>query len=519
MSPIDSTPPIVAVESLGKRFGTTRALVDVDLEIRRGEVHALAGENGAGKSTLVRILAGIHEPDHGRIRIDGQEVRIGSPAASLAHGLAFIHQDFDLAPNLTVAQNLLLNREPTRFMGLIHRSRERQLAGQYLDTIGLAMDPDRPLEDLSVAERQLVAIARSVKEDARLLIMDEPTSSLATDDIEQLLELAGRLCARGTAILFISHKLDEVFRISDRITVLRDGKVVGTRKSASSSSAEIVTMMVGRDLAAVSRKSVDAAGEPLLEVRDLASPAVFEPVSFDLSKGEVLGLYGLKGAGRMDVVRALFGLDPHSTGEVRVHGRRVRIDSPQAAIRHGLAYASRDRKKQGLFPNLNVRENLTLTALGRLSRSGFIWPRRERAACNRYLERLQVRTAGSEQPIGDLSGGNQQKVVLARWLLNRPQVLILDEPTAGIDIGARLEIYQLIQQLSADGIGVLLVTSELPELLALSDRVLVMHEGAMVGAFDRHAATEEAIMHAIYRSTSPPAKGAPGAIRPATVAE
>jgi ABC-type sugar transport system ATPase subunit len=506
-----SAPPIVSVESLGKRFGTTQALADVDLEIRHGEVHALAGENGAGKSTLVKILAGIQEPDRGRIRIDGQEVRIGSPAASLAHGLAFIHQDFDLAPNLTVAENLLLNREPTRALGLIHRSRERQLARQYLDTIGLAMDPDRPLEDLSVAERQLVAIARSVQGAARLLIMDEPTSSLATDDIEQLLELVGRLSARGTAILFISHKLDEVFRVSDRVTVLRDGKVVGTRNSANSSSAEIVAMMVGRDLAAVSRESVEPTGTPLLEVRDLASPGVFDPVSFDLSRGEVLGLYGLKGAGRMAMVRALFGLDPHSTGDVRLHGRPVRIRSPQAAIRHGLAYASRDRKKQGLFPNMNVRENLTLSAIGRFSRFGFIRSGQERAACDRYLEHLQVRTSGPEQPIGDLSGGNQQKVVLARWLLNRPAVLLLDEPTAGIDVGAKLEIYQLIERLSADGLGVLLVSSELPELLALSDRVLVMHEGASVGAFDRSSATEESIMHAIYRSTAPPA------IRPAAV--
>jgi ABC-type sugar transport system ATPase subunit len=498
----ESAPPILSVESLGKRFGTTQALSGVDLEIRRGEVHALAGENGAGKSTLVRILAGIHEPDDGVIRIDGREVRIVSPAASLGRGLAFIHQDFDLAPNLTVAQNLLLNREPTVAAGLVHRSRERRLARQYLDTIGLALDPDRPLQDLSVAERQLVAIARSVQAAPRLLIMDEPTSSLATDDIEQLLELVGRLRTRGTAILFISHKLDEVFRVSDRVTVLRDGRVVGTRDTAQTTSAEIVTMMVGRALAEVSRRTIKSNGMPLLEVRELASPGAFDPVSFDLSRGEVLGLYGLKGAGRMSVVRALFGLDPHSTGEIRLHGRPARIRSPQAAIRHGLAYASRDRKRQALFPNMNVRENLTLSAIGRFSRFGFVRSRRERAACDRWLERLQVRTSDPEQAIGDLSGGNQQKVVLSRWLLNAPEVLVLDEPTAGIDIGAKLEIYRLVEQLAEDGLGVLLVTSELPELLALSDRVLVMHEGATVGAFGRSAATEEAIMHAIYRSAA-----------------
>jgi len=489
--------PVLEIEGVSKRFGATVALEDVSLKLQPGEVHALVGENGAGKSTLVRILAGMLSPDSGRIRLNHGSAEGKSPAGQ-TRGLAFIHQDFDLAPNLTVAENLLLNREPTWVAGLLDRARGQREAQECLAAAGIDVDIDRLAGELSVAERQMVAVARSLRTATRLLVMDEPTSALPPDDIAALLDLVSRIAAGGTTVLFISHKLDEVFRVSQRVTVLRDGRVVGTRDTVRASVDEIVTMMVGRDLGLLARRGVRPRGDPLLEARGLHSSGRFENIDLSLARGEVLGLYGLKGAGRMAVARALFGLDPNSGGELRLNGVAVRIDSPRAAIRLGLAYVSRDRKTQSLFPNLGVRENLSIAALPTLARFGWVRRRRERAAVMDLLQRLQVRMAGPNDPITELSGGNQQKVILARWLLTDPSVLILDEPTAGIDIGARFEIYEQIDALAEAGLGVLLLSSDLPELLGLSDRVMVMHEGRIVADLARAEASEEAVMRAIH---------------------
>lgn len=496
-APAREASPLLRVKEVSKRFGATMALDRVSLDLRAGEVHALVGENGAGKSTLVRILAGMLHPDSGGVFIDGVR-QVDSPAATQTPQLAFIHQDFDLAPNLTVAENLLLNREPARFGGLLDRKRARREAQACLAAAGIDIDIERLAGELSVAERQMVAVARCLRQAARLLVMDEPTSALPPDDIEALLGLITRVTTSGTAVLFISHKLDEVFRIGQRVTVLRDGRVVGTQETTQTSVDEVVAMMVGRKLGALAGRATRPRGAPLLELRGLHSPGRFEKVDLSLARGEVLGLYGLKGAGRMAVARALFGLDPDRGGELRLDGAPVRVDSPRAAIRMGLAYVSRDRKTQGLFPNLGVGENLSIAALPSLARCGFVRRRQEQDAVTALLERLQVRMAGLNDPVTELSGGNQQKVMLARWLLTGPRVMILDEPTAGIDIGARFEIYELIDALAAEGLGVLLLSSDLPELLGLSDRVLVMHEGRILADLARAEASEEAVMRAIH---------------------
>lgn len=491
--------PLLAVDGLSKRFGATQALDRVSLSIRPAEVHALVGENGAGKSTLVRLLAGMLAPDGGTMRFDGQSVRFGSPRAALDSGLGFIHQDFDLAPNLSVAANLLLNHEPTRVAGWIDRRSEREIAARLLERVGVELDLDQPVGELDAVHRQLLAIARSLGRSCRILVMDEPTSALAEEDIARLLALIRRLRQQGTTVLYISHRLEEIFAVCDRVTVLRDGRHAGTLDVGACTSAEVVGLMTGRDVAAAPDQHPPAPGAALLQVTELRTRRL-RGLSFSLAQGEVLGLYGLKGSGRAALARALFGLEARTGGALHVGGAAVAIRRPRDAIRLGLAYAGRDRKQSGLIPNLDVGENLTIAALDRFSRLGFLRRRRERRAVSELLERFRVRTAGPHQPIGSLSGGNQQKLILARWLLIGPRVLILDEPTAGIDVGAKSDIYGLIRTLAAKGMGVLLITSEMPELLQLSDRVLVMHEGRWAGQFTRDQVSERAVMQAIFAS-------------------
>lgn len=521
--------PLLEIDGLSKQYEGQFALRAVDLDIRRAEVLALCGENGAGKSTLVRILTGIVPPDGGMLRFDGAEIAIRSPAAARALGIAAVHQDFDLAPNLTVAENLLLGAEPEWLPGFVDRRRARQLARERLAAVGLAVDPATPVEHLTVAQRQLVAIAKAIAAPVKLLILDEPTSSLGAADIAHLLDLVERQRANGTSVLFISHKLDEVFRVADRIGVLRDGCNAGTRDTAATTPAEIISLMVGRELQHREHRDATASSEVLLDIRGLRAPGLTALFDLALRAGEIVGLYGLKGAGRVHLLRALFGLTRMSAGEVRLCGQRLRVRSPRDAIRAGLGWVCRDRKELGLFANLDVGENLSISALSmdgvrvktpgsalharssipgfysdpkytgaRLSRWGFIDGTAERRAISESIQRLGIRTTGARQAITSLSGGNQQKVLLARWLLCRPRVLVLDEPTAGIDVGAKSEIYALMHELSAQGIGILMVSSELPEVLALSDRVMVMHEGALRGELDRAAASEERVMQLIH---------------------
>jgi len=490
--------PLLQVEGVSKCYDGSWALRAVDFEISPGEVHALTGENGAGKSTLVRILSGIASTDSGGIRLDGRPLHDLTPDRARALGIAVVHQDFDLAANMTVAENLLLGDEPQWLPGLIHKRRLQEQAIDRLQAVGLDIHPDLQVGDLSVAQRQLLAIAKAIASSVHLLILDEPTSSLAADDTAHLLDLIRQRRAAGTSVLFISHKLDEVFAIADRISVFRDGCNVGMRNTAETSAGEIVTMMVGRDLAQRHHEDAAARQGNCLEIRSLRTRGLADGLDLFLRRGEVLGLYGLKGSGRTALLRALFGLQPRSGGEILLDGKSIPIRSPLQAIKAGMAWVCRDRKEKGLFPNLDVQANLTLPALDSLSRFGFVLPGAERRATLQQIESLGIRTAGPDQAITALSGGNQQKVMLARWLLCAPRILVLDEPTAGIDVGAKAEIYDLVRRLAGQGMGILLVSSELPEVLALSDRILVMHEGALVGSLSAAEASEDKVMQMIH---------------------
>jgi ABC-type sugar transport system ATPase subunit len=490
--------PLLQITGLSKSYEGSFALQGVGFEIRRGEVHALTGENGAGKSTLVKILSGITHRDAGEIRLDGQLLRDLTPVHARTLGIAVVHQDFDLAPNMTVAENVLLGEERQWFPGLVHQRRGREETRRRLQRVGLDVHPDIPVSELSVAQRQLLAIAKTIASPVRLLILDEPTSSLSADDTAHLLDLIRQRKAAGTSVLFISHKLDEVFTIADRISVFRDGRNAGTYATAETSVDDIVRMMVGRELPQRQGNETTAQQLHCLEIRKLEAAGLTASIDLSLHHGEVLGLYGLKGSGRTALLRALFGLEPCSGGEIWLDGKVVPIHSPLQAMRAGMAWVCRDRKERGLFPNLDVQANLTLPALDSLARFGFVLRGKERQATLSQFESLGIRTAGPDQPITALSGGNQQKVMLARWLLCQPRVLVLDEPTAGIDVGAKAEIYALMRRLAAQGMGILLVSSELTEVLALSDRILVMHQGALAGSLVASEAGEEKIMQLIH---------------------
>jgi len=490
--------PALQFESVSKNFGGTHALLNADFELRQGEVHALVGENGAGKSTLIKILAGIHSQDSGRVLCDGEEIRVESPANLRDLGVAVIFQDFDLAANLSVAENLLLGREPTRIAGIIDYREQDKRASQYLQNVGLTVEADTPVADLTVAEQQLVAIAKAISQDARILVMDEPTSALASDEIDRLLKLVATLKNAGASVVFVSHKLDEVFAISDRVTVFRDGESVGTRDIGKTSIQEIVSMMVGRELNDLYGKQDHTLDKVLLEVRGLHKHGEFEDISFSIAKGEVLGLYGLKGAGRTAIAEVLFGLASRDKGDLLLEGDHVEINTPRDAIRHGIGFVPEDRKSRALFPNMGVKENLSMSALENLSKNGFISRAKENDTVANHVSRLDIRMQGPDQMIMDLSGGNQQKVILSRWLIQHPCLLILDEPTAGVDVGAKSEIYRIIDQLASNEVGILLISSELPEILGISDRILVVDDGRIVGEFTRSEATEEKVMQAIH---------------------
>jgi len=499
---IVQTEPLLKIDSLSKKFDGINALVNANFELLKGEIHALAGENGAGKSTLIKILSGIHSRDDGRILIDGNEVQINTPVAAQDLGISVIYQDFDLSPNLSVTDNLLLGREPKTLLGFINNKECRKLAKRFLRRVGLEIDPNSLIGRLTVAQRQLVSIAKAISLNTRILVMDEPTSALASDEVEHLLELVVKLKQKGTSVIFISHKLNEIFRIADRITVFRDGKSIGTREIVATSTKEIVSMMVGRNLEDLFSKENHVQSDLLLEAKAIQKGAVINQISFSLRKGEVLGIFGLKGAGRTELARTLFGLETLDSGELFLEGASVRINSPQEAIEHGIGFVPEDRRTQGLFPNLDVKENLSISVIDTLSTFGFINGEKERKAAIEYISRLKIRTTGPGQRIAELSGGNQQKIILARWLIGKPKVLILHEPTAGIDIGAKSEIYEVLNGLLSHGMGIILVSSDLPEVLGLSDQILVMNAGRIVARFLRSEASEEKVMHSLLSSHS-----------------
>jgi ABC-type sugar transport system ATPase subunit len=482
------------VEAIGKRFGPVRALDDVSVDFPAGQVTALLGENGAGKSTLVRVIDGEHRPDSGRVLLGGQPLALRSPADARKAGIRIIPQEPEIVPHVSVAENVYIGALPRRTRLLDRGALFRQVAGD-IRSLGFEhlIDPAVLGRVLTPAQRQLVEILRALTTEARVLAFDEPTSSLSEQETEALFALIRRLAADGHAIIYVSHRLAEIFQIADRVAVLRDGRLVGVHDVAEVDENAVVRMMVGRDLGSLFARPHVATDRVVLAV-DSVSTDVVTDVSLTVRAGEVVALAGLVGAGRSELCRALAGDLPIHSGTVAVDGRVVSLKRPSDAVRAGIAYAPEERKAQALLLRRSVRDNVTLAVLRRLSRLRFVRRSAERALANSYVERLRVRTPSLEQEVGKLSGGNQQKMVLARWLASRPKVLLLDEPTRGVDVGAKAEIYQLIAELAADGLAVVVVSSELPEVLGLADRIVVLQRGRVTGELDRSEATEEAVL-------------------------
>ena len=486
--------PILRYAHVSKFFAGITALKDVSFDVQRGTCHALVGENGAGKSTLGKITAGIHGPSEGRVLLDGKPVRFTSPLDSVRAGIGMVHQELCFCPNLTVAENLCLGRLPGRW-GFLQRTRMRQRARAMLAEIGADVDVDAPVATLSTGQEQMVQIAGAVGTDARILVMDEPTSSLAAAESQRLFELIERLKARGVTLVYVSHRLEEIFRLCDRITVLRDGRHIITTDVAGMEMETVVQQMIGRPMTPHFPAHLDASpGEERLSVDGLSSPGKFEDISLRVRGGEVVGLAGLVRAGRSEVAEAVFGLDPDASGEIRINGKPVRIRSPRDAMAVGVGLLPEDRKTQGLILSMGGRANLSLPILDRLARLGVVRTGAERALTQRYFDRLRVRMPDMDAPVWSLSGGNQQKIALARWLASECDILLIDEPTRGVDVGAKAEIHALIDDLARSGAAILLISSELPEVLHLSTRIIVLREGRQVGELSRAEATEESLM-------------------------
>ena len=495
VSPAVLAPPRAELRGISKRFAATQALDDVSFDLRPGEVHALVGENGAGKSTLVKILAGIHQPDSGTIWLDGEQTQIHGPAQSRALGIAVVHQEPRLFPDLTVAENVVIGHAPSGRLGAIDWGGTRRAAQALFRELDVQFDVDTPVRGLSMADQQLIEIAKSLSVEARVLILDEPTASLSAHEVERLFTIVRRLRDRGVAILFVSHRLDEVFQLCDRATVLRDGRHVITTATSELTTADLVRHMVGRAVS-LFPKLESPVGDVLLEVEDLTRVGAFRDVGFSVRAGEIVGFAGLVGAGRTEVARVLFGIDQRDAGEIRLGGTSVSFASPSAAMQAGIAYLPEDRHQEGLVLDFTIAQNVTLPILRRLFPRLLIRSSTERKVAHDYTERFNVRMTGVDQLVGALSGGNQQKVVLAKWLASKPKVLILDEPTRGIDIGAKVEVHRIISELAASGLGIILISSDLPEVLAMSDRILVLHEGRITAEIPRDRATEERVMFA-----------------------
>ncbi len=494
MPPVTRETPAVRFEHITKRFPGALALDDVSFEIATGSCHALCGENGAGKSTLGKILAGIHRPDGGRIVLAGRPVALTGPQAALAAGVGMVHQELAFCENLSVGENLCLGSLPGR-AGFLSRHDMWRRAEQMLAAIEAPIDVRRLAGDLSIGQRQMLQIASAVGSGARIIIFDEPTSSLSQHEADKLYELMGRLRARGVTSIYVTHRMEEIFRLCDTVTVLRDSRHVSTTAVSGIDHATLVEMMIGRRLAEYFPAHVRVdRGPELLAVEHLTSPHRFHDVSFSVHAGEVLGFAGLVGAGRSEVAQALFGLDPQSTGRIIVAGTAARVTSPHDAMTLGIGLVPEDRKRQGLVLSMTALANTTLTVLDRLSTFGFIRHGTERTLAQDFFDQLRVRAAGVDAATAGLSGGNQQKLVLAKWLAARSRILILDEPTRGVDVGAKAEIHALIDDLAAQGHAVILISSELPEVLNLSTRIIVLREGHVVGELARADATQVALM-------------------------
>ncbi len=490
------TEPIVVLSQIAKQFSNIQALRGVDLSLFPGEVHALAGENGAGKSTLVKILAGVYRPDAGVVKVAGEVVNLRSPTQAQALGIAVVHQEPMLFPDLDVAENIFIGRHPRDRFGRVDWKRIYQEVDRLLESLNVPLNSHTPVQGLSIADQQLVEIAKALSLNARVLVLDEPTAALSGREVKELFAIVNALRERNVAILFVSHRLEEIFEIADRITIFRDGALVTSALVSEMNTESIIKYMVGRDLSALFPKGETTIGEVVLEVKNLTRMGVFEDISFQLHKGEILGFAGLVGAGRTEVACVLFGIDSADQGEILLKGRPVQIHSPGVAMSQGIAYVPEDRHQNGLVMDFSIASNMTLPILKQVSIFGMLNPNREKKIASDYANRLQVRSAGIHQLVKALSGGNQQKVVLSKWLATHPSILILDEPTRGIDIGAKAEVHRIISDLAMDGLAIILISSELPEVLAMADRVIVMHEGHITGTFTHAEANQEAVMFA-----------------------
>lgn len=485
---------LLEIVDVTKEFPGVKALSHVQLRVRPGTVLALMGENGAGKSTLMKIIAGIYQPDAGEVRLRGVPVRFETPLQALQSGIAMIHQELNLMPFMTIAENIWLGREPLNALHLVDHGKMRRQTQALLDRLRIALDPEDSVGSLSIAGRQMVEIAKAVSYDSDVLIMDEPTSAITETEVAHLFSIIADLKAQGKGIVYITHKMDEVFQIADEVAVFRDGQYIGLQRADSMNGDGLIAMMVGRELTQLFPERTAPRDEVLLSVRDLGLDGVFSGVSFDLRAGEVLGIAGLMGSGRTNVAETLFGVTPATAGEIRIDGQPVRMNDPCLAIQKGLALLTEDRKDTGIFPCLSVGENMEVAVLNGFASGGFVQQQRLDQLCEEMRQQLRVKTPSLDQCIANLSGGNQQKALIARWLMTRPRILILDEPTRGIDVGARAAIYQVIAELAATGMAVIVVSSDLDEVLGLSHRVMVMSRGQQMGILEREQATPVAVM-------------------------
>jgi len=501
---MDNSTPVIRMEHIHKSFGGVHALNDVQISVYAGEVHALLGENGAGKSTLIKTMTGVYQPDSGEIYLYGEPVRFSGPREAQQQGIGAIYQEPSLFPDLDIAENIVAGRQPTRAGRVDWRAMYRE-AEELLGQLGVDLNPHTKARNLSVAQQQTVEIARALSLNAKLLIMDEPTSSLTLTEVEELFRIIRQLRASGTAIIFISHRLEELFQVADRVTILRDGQYVDTREMSGVKTEELIEMMVGRQVDELFPKQVAPRGELRLQVQNLSAPGKFEDVSFELRAGEILGLAGLIGAGRTDVARALFGILPVKSGSIFVDGRPVTIGSPQQAMDLGMGFVPEDRQHHGLVLPMSIATNITLPILPHFVKFGWLQDRQAKQAAAAAARRLEVKCSSIDQKAKELSGGNQQKVVLAKWLETNPRILILDEPTRGIDVGTKAAVHQLMSDLANEGVAILMISSELPEILGMSDRILVMREGRITGEFLRGEATQEKIMAAAVAAKRTPA--------------
>ena len=486
---------LLVARSIRKSFPGIRALDGVSFDLNAGEVHALVGGNGAGKSTLINVMSGALEPDSGTIEVNGSEVPSMTPAVARTLGIAVIQQQPCLYGHLTVAENSGFALEERRPWRRVDWPARRRLAAELLARVGAAIDPERLVDTLSMPEQQLVEIAKAIGANARVLIMDEPTASLSDREVARLFDVIGRLRSQGAGIIYISHRLEEVFAIADRVTVLRDGQTAGTHQRAALTRPALVGMMIGRELSAIFPKRSGAPTDVALELRRISSKAAgVRDVSLSLRSGEIVGLAGLVGSGRTELAGTIFGLTPADSGELVVRGKPAAVTSPADAIRQGIGYVPEDRRRHGVVPDMPVAENTSLASLDDVARRGLIDRASERNQAQRFVEQLQIKTPSVTQPVESLSGGNQQKVALAKWLATRPSILILDEPTQGVDVGAKAEIHSLMQEMASRGLAILMISSELPEILGMSDRIAVMRSGTIAGVLAREEATQERVM-------------------------